>query len=202
MPKVAFFDVDTQFDFMDRRGKLFIKGSPRIISNLKRLTKFAARENITIFSSLDTHTKNDPEFKTFPAHCVKNTCGQKKISGTQLESRVFVGRKEFKKNKTENLLNKFKQIIIEKNTYTAFSNPNTKKLISGFDTFYVYGVALDYCLRACCLGLRKYKKSVFLITDAAKEVNPESRQKVINELKRKGVQFVKAKDVLSLNMQK
>ena len=66
--KIAFFDVDTQFDFINPRGKLFIKGAPKIISNFKKLTSFAKRKRITIISSIDTHIKNDPEFKIFPAH--------------------------------------------------------------------------------------------------------------------------------------
>lgn len=198
MPKVAFFDVDTQFDFMNPRGRLFIKGAPQIISNLRKLTAFAKRNNITIFSSLDSHVKNDPEFKTFPVHCIAGSSDQKKISATQLKGAASVGMKALKKDKITNLLNKFKQIIIGKNTYTVFVNPNIKQLIRGFDTFYVYGVALDYCVRACSLGLRKYKKNVFLISDATKEVNPKSKQKVINELRRRGVRFIKTKEALSL----
>lgn len=197
MSKVAFFDVDTQFDFIDPCGKLFIKDAQKIIGNLRKLTSFAKKRKIKILSSLDTHIKNDPEFKFFPAHCVQNSSGQKKIKGTQLKNTVFVGMKELKKDKILSLLNRFKQIVIKKNTYTVFANPNTKKLIGVFDTFYVYGVALDYCVRACCLGLRRYKKKVYLVTDATKEVDPKSKQKVINELKTKGIRFMKTKDIFS-----
>ncbi|MBL7130372.1 MAG: isochorismatase family protein [Candidatus Omnitrophica bacterium] len=197
MPRVAFFDVDTQFDFINPQGKLSIKGATKIISNLKSLTKFANRNNITVFSSLDSHKKNDPEFKTFPSHCIRDSRGQKKIPVTLFKRIVFIGMKELKRNKITSLLKRFKQIIIEKDTYTVFANPNTKKLITGFDTFYVYGVALDYCVRACCLGLKKYKKKVFLITDATKEVNSKLKNKVIKELRKKGVRFLKTKDILS-----
>ncbi len=196
--KVAFFDVDTQFDFMSPRGKLFVRDAPKIVNNLRRLTNFARKNNIIIFSSVDRHIKDDPEFKAFPSHCVKNTKGQKKISGTKLEKVAFIDMKEIKKDKIDFLLDKFKQIIIEKNTYTVFANPNTKKLIAGFQTFYVYGVALDYCVRVCCLGLCKYKKSVFLIVDAVKEVNLDSGLRILNELKQKGVKFIKTNRVISI----
>ena len=44
MAKTIFWDVDTQYDFMMRDGKLYVQGAEGIARNLKALTEFA-REN-------------------------------------------------------------------------------------------------------------------------------------------------------------
>ncbi|MFH1678059.1 MAG: isochorismatase family protein, partial [Candidatus Omnitrophota bacterium] len=75
--KVVFLDIDTQYDFMNPRGNLYVSGAERLIPNLRRLFKFAEINKIAIVSTLDTHRKDDPEFKVFPPHCIKDTSGYK-----------------------------------------------------------------------------------------------------------------------------
>ncbi|MDD2654617.1 MAG: isochorismatase family protein, partial [Candidatus Omnitrophica bacterium] len=70
MKKIAFVDIDTQFDFMKKKGRLSIRGAERIIPNLRKLTQFADKYKINIIASVDAHSVRDPEFKLFPAHCV------------------------------------------------------------------------------------------------------------------------------------
>ena len=83
--KILFIDIDTQNDFMFKEGNLYVPDAERIIENLKKLTEFAYRNNIPIFSSVDSHTQDDPEFKQFPPHCIKGTVGQKKIKETEIK---------------------------------------------------------------------------------------------------------------------
>ena len=174
--KTLFFDVDTQYDFMCRAGRLYVKGADKITGNLKVLTEFADKNNITVISSLDTHIKNDPEFKMFPAHCVKNTAGYKKI--------------------TQTLAGNTEQIFIEKRTFDAFSNPRTKQYIKPFDTAYVYGVATDYCVKAACLGLVKAGLKVYLVKDAIKAVTKKGERDTLRLLKAKGVILVATREVV------
>ena len=54
-----FWDVDTQVDFMNEDGQLFVEGAEDIKSNLKALTNLAKNENIPVAGSLDTHRYGD-----------------------------------------------------------------------------------------------------------------------------------------------
>ena len=173
---IVFFDVDTQYDFMRPGGKLYVKGADKIIKNLKVLTEFADKNNITIISSLDAHTKDDPEFKVFAPHCVKNTAGYKKIP--------------------QALARHTEQIFVEKCTFDAFSNPKTRQYIKPFDTAYVYGVATDYCVRAACLGLIKAGLKVYLVRDAIKAVTKKGEIDTLRLLKNKGVVLVATREVI------
>ncbi len=176
MGKAAFFDVDTQYDFMNPRGKLYVKGAEGIVRNLKKITLFADKCGIPIVSSLDWHLKNDPEFKLFPAHCLRNSGGAKKIK--------------------ETLAKKSRQVFIHKHTLDVFSNPKTKKVISRFDTVYIYGVALDYCVKAACLGSASLGLKVYLVSDTTKAISEKGRRQTIKELKYRKVKFIKTKDLI------
>src|SRR3989442_1118100 len=89
MARVIFWDVDTQYDFMHADGKLYVPEAERIIANLQRLTDYAHGHGIRIVASADDHVMGHPEIsdqpdwqRTFPAHCMRGTPGQKKIPET------------------------------------------------------------------------------------------------------------------------
>jgi len=55
MEDIIFFDIDTQYDFMHKNGNLYVPDAESIISNLKKLTQFAKRKNISVVASADKH---------------------------------------------------------------------------------------------------------------------------------------------------
>jgi nicotinamidase-related amidase len=174
MGGIVFLDIDTQFDFIDPAGKLYVSQAEKLIPNFRRLFNLAKKHNIPIVSSLDTHRSNDPEFKDFPPHCIKGTKGYKKIKQT-------IGTN---------------QILVVKHTIDTFSNPRIKAILKPYQNAYVFGVALDYCVRAACLGLVNSGIKTYLITDATKAVSSKGKTQTISLLKQKGVIFIKTKGLI------
>jgi nicotinamidase/pyrazinamidase len=170
MGKEVFADVDTQIDFMSPKGKLYVKNSEKIIPRLARLTAFADKNAVAIVSSLDSHTKNDPEFKIFPAHCLKNSPGYAKIKAT--------------------IAGKTRQVFLTKRSFDLFSNKKSKKIFAEFDTAYVYGVALDYCVKAACLGLASLGLETYLVKDATCPVSAGGGKDALELLKKKRIKFI------------
>src|SRR5437764_15358630 len=78
----VFFDVDTQNDFVLPAGALYVPGAEKIIPVVGRLNQCAADRGHRVISTVDAHTENDPEFRTWRPHCVLGTCGQQKPCGT------------------------------------------------------------------------------------------------------------------------
>src|SRR5262245_55035942 len=76
---MIFFDVDTQVDFMDSDGALYVQGSDLIRSNIEKLLLAAGEEEITTISSRCVDEPNDPEFAIFPPHCLEGTRGAVRI---------------------------------------------------------------------------------------------------------------------------
>src|ERR1700728_2944367 len=72
---VVFWEVDTQADFMLPGGKLYVPGAERLLPNIRKLTDAARQGRVFLVSHGCYHTQDDPEFQTFPPHCIKGTAG-------------------------------------------------------------------------------------------------------------------------------
>src|ERR1700748_1304114 len=73
--KVVFWEVDTQKDFMLPGGKLYVPGAERLLPNIQKLTDAARQDRVFLVSHGCYHAANDPEFATFPPHCIKGSAG-------------------------------------------------------------------------------------------------------------------------------
>jgi len=194
---VAFFDVDTQVDFMLPHGNLYVPGAEEIIPKLVRLMTFAREQSIPVISSADAHTPDDPEFKIWPPHCVIGTPGQQRIPETQFLDAVVVPSRAGAFTPPGRC-----QTIIEKPTYDTADNPNFDAILRslGPRRCIVFGVATEYCVRADALALRKRGFSVDLVVDAIRAITEEGGRKAIEEMKAVGVRVVKTADVCAANL--
>ena len=192
----VFVDIDTQFDFMDPHGNLYVPGAENIIDNIKALFDYAKEHKIKILSSIDAHTVDDPEFNLFPAHCVKGTPGNQKIAASMCNDNITIENRE--QEIIESIMD-HEQIIVESQTFDIFESINTDKIIKQLDaqSFVVFGVATDYCVRAAVLGLLKRGYNVSLVTDATKSITKEGNEKSLNQMKDAGAVFTTTEDIIT-----
>ncbi len=87
---LVFVDIDTQRDFLEPAGALFIAGSGAIIANLGRLTQFALGHQVPILATACCHEPDDPELKRFPAHCMRGSSGEKRVGATAVAGSVVL----------------------------------------------------------------------------------------------------------------
>ncbi|MGR3176294.1 MAG: cysteine hydrolase family protein [Candidatus Scalindua sp.] len=193
--KTVFVDIDTQFDFMDPQGNLYVPDAEDIIDNIKKLFDYAKEHKIKILSSTDAHTVDDPEFKLFPPHCVKGTSGNQKIEASTCKDNILI--ENIEQDITEFMLD-HEQTIIEKQSHDIFDNTNIDKVIVQLDAsdYVVFGVATDYCVKFAVLGLLRRGYKVTLVTDAVKATTQEGEEKSLNEMKNAGAVFTTTKDVV------
>lgn len=196
---VAFFDVDTQVDFMLPHGSLYVPGAEQIIPNLVTLMDFARRHDIPVISSADAHTPNDSEFKIWPPHCVIGTPGQQRIPETQFPDAVVVPNRAGAFTPPARWPG---QIIIEKPTYDTADNPNFDAILRslGPRRCIVFGVATEYCVRADALALRERGFATELVVDAIRPITDEGGRKAIEEMRAVGVRLVKTADVCGADL--
>ena len=88
--KTVFVDIDTQFDFMNPNGALYVPDAEDITDNIRKLFVYAKEHKIKILSSTDAHKADDPEFKLFPPHCVKDTPGNQKIEASTCKDNIII----------------------------------------------------------------------------------------------------------------
>jgi len=189
--QTAFFDVDTQRDFMVASGGLYVPGARMVAGNIRRLVGHAGKKGIRLFSTVDAHAPDDPEFRDFPPHCIPGSRGQEKIAGTLLDDRIAVRVvPKLSKRAIAEVL-KHDQVILESATYSVFTNPNVVPVLrgSGCTRFVVFGVATDYCVRAAALGLLGLGYAVDLVTDAIRGIAPETTQEALDEMRQAGARL-------------
>lgn len=196
MKEVVFIDIDTQIDFVLPHGKLYVPGAEMLIPYFKALTAIALKNDIQIISSVDTHIKNDLEFRQFHPHCVVGSRGQKKIPQTLLKQHVFIGQNILDKKELFKRMGWAQQLIFEKNTYDIFVNHNLLRALKPFHAAFVYGVALDYCVKYAVLGLLQAGLKVNLIRDATSSVNLEDGRCLLNSFKHHGVKLMTTKEII------
>src|SRR3954451_17872647 len=122
----VFFDIDTQLDFMLPAGALYVPGAEHMLPAIARLNQFAGTHGIPLISTTDAHAENDPEFRTYPPHCVGGTIGQTKPFSTVLDKRTVLPDKRIAP------FSLAPQIVLQKTVLNAFSNANLPTLLDSF----------------------------------------------------------------------
>ncbi len=190
-------DIDTQRDFIEPSGALYVPGAEHIVPNLHSLMQAAARAAVPVLSSADDHPKGDPEFADFPPHCLRGTRGQEKLPETLLERRITIEPGSQVSN-WRNVLESNDQIIFTKTTFSLWSNPAATGLLEHVDItqFIVFGVATEYCVRDSVLGLLKRDRRVVVVEDAIRPVSEETGQRALEEMTGAGATLARTADII------
>lgn len=196
--KIVFWEVDTQADFMLPGGSLYVPGAEKTIPNLKRLVDAARQGRVFLVSDACRHTPDDPEFKTFPPHCIRGTPGAEIVPEALAQTFVPVPNDPGFKL-PQNLLT-YQQVVIEKQTLDVFDNPLTSQIVDLLERgaeYFVFGVVTEYCVRLAAKGLLERGRKVSLVKDAIETLNPEHGRHTIDELKSVGAQLVTTEEALA-----
>jgi len=207
MPRVIFWDVDTQHDFMKADGKLYVPEAEHIIPNLRKLTDYAHGHGIRIVASADDHVTGHPEISdkpdwkiTFPPHCMRGTPGQKRIPETTLTDPLVI---EPAKTDPRALADRVRahrgDILFHKHRFDVFTNENVMTVLDVLDPedIVLYGVATDVCDKAAIEGLLERPHTrLFVVTDAIKGIDKDASEHLLKEWGEEGVRLVKTKEIV------
>ncbi len=204
---VIFWDVDTQHDFMDATGKLYVPGSEEIKPLLARLTGYAHQRELQIVASSDDHVPGhrelsaQPDFvETFPEHCMRGTPGAEKIPETKLLSPLIIEPDPIPHEQLSRALwSHGGDVLIRKHWFDVFTNPNTDTLLEAWDPteIVVYGVALDVCDKYAIEGfLQRGIPSIHLVVDATRAIHPDQSPALLESWKARDVHLVTTEEVL------
>ena len=205
--RVVFWDVDTQVDFMDPDGSLYVGGAEKLRANLERLTQTARTAGITLVHSADDHELSDDEIATdgadfadtFPPHCLRGSVGAERVPETVAapgaldiawDGSGFDGA----------AAREAAEIVVRKKRFDVFSNPATVPLLEALApaTVVVYGVALDICDRYAVEGMLDLGlPDVVVVGDAVAAVVPGTGKHLLGEWKSRGVRVLSTDEVVA-----
>jgi len=176
-----FWNVDTQEDFIDPEGNLYVRGAEKIRPVLKQITALAKDSGIRVMNTCDYHYINaeeiseNPDYITkFPPHCMAGTTGAQFITETDPETPLIIDWDSDLAIFAEfDDANRFRNIVLRKNEFDVFTgNPYTEKVLNILnpDRIFVYGVTTNICVDRVVEGLADRGFSVFVIGDAIREL--------------------------------
>ncbi len=191
--KTAFIDIDTQLDFLYPAGALHVPGAERIVDAIGRLNAHAVSQGIPLVSTMDAHLEDDAEFRSWSPHCVAGTLGQRKPAAT-LSARTAIVRNAA----GADLGFDAPQILVEKQSVDAFSNPYFPRLMEALavERCVVYGVALDVCVRHAAFALLKMGRRVEIVQDAVRGLSAQNELRMLNEFRAAGGLVISASALL------
>jgi len=179
--KILFMNVDSENDFIKKGGKLAIEGAEEILPAIAKMTDLSFGYGITTINTADEHRKGDPELSdtpdfvnTFPEHCMEDTDGAEFVDEAKLLYPIYVEydmpRADFDFDKK--LISQADEIIITKNEFDVSTNPYAEEVLKSInpDVVFVYGVALNVCVRFAVKFLVELGYTVYVVLDAVKEL--------------------------------
>ncbi len=195
---VVFWEVDTQVDFMLPDGKLYVPGAEKLLPNIQKLTQAARDGRVLLVSHGCYHIANDPEFSTFPPHCVKGTPGADFVPEALTDKILRVPNDPAGAPKS---LTGYKQVLLEKQTLDIFESRHVAEVLQQLDPkthFVVFGVVTEYCVRFAAKGLLDRGRKVSVVQDAIETLSKAASNETIAELKAKGASMITTGQALAL----
>lgn len=194
---IVLWEVDVQADFMLAGGKLYVPGAEKIIPHIASLVEAARTAGIFIVSSGDAHTPDDPEFQSFPVHCVQGTPGARILPEGLAQNPLTIPN-----DPTASALpplDRVPQVIFEKQTLDVFDNPRADLLVSHLGKeveYFVFGVVTEYCVIRAAKGLLRRGRKVSIIRDAIEQINADEGRRALDELKSLGAEFLSTREAV------
>jgi len=195
--KTIFWEVDTQADFMLPGGKLYVPGAEHLLPNIQRLTDAAREGKVFLVSHGCYHVPNDPEFATFPPHCIRKTEGANFVPEALTDKVFRISNDPAAKIPSD--LTPYQQILLEKQTLDIFESRHADELLQRFPRdahFVVFGVVTEYCVRFAAKGLLDRGRHVSVVKDAIETLSADAAQNTTAELQALGANFITTEEAL------
>jgi nicotinamidase/pyrazinamidase len=197
--KSVLWDVDTQVDFVDPRGKLAVPHAPAAVPAMARLVAAARAAGIPHVASADDHELTDAEISetpdyatTYPPHCLRGTHGAQKIAETVQADPVPLALTEVPGRWLEG-----REFLLLKKSFDVFTNPNADPLLELLDPdeVIVFGVATDVCDDAAIRGLLARGRAVTFVEEASRGLDEARTAACLAAWRESGVRFATVDEV-------
>jgi len=205
MSGTILWDVDTQVDFVEPGGKLYVPGAEQTKPTMASLVEAARAAGLVHVASADDHELSDPEISeqpdfesTWPPHCLRGTRGGEKIAETKQLDPLPLPLVPVPAAILRRLLEGRREILIPKKHYDPFANPNAEAMLDALDPdeIVLFGIATDICDDVAVRALLRRGRSVTFVEDAACGLDAERAAACTAAWREAGVSFTTAKEAI------
>ena len=173
----AFVGIDLVGDFVN--GKF---GSIKAEELAKRANVFLKRidQEETIVLTLDSHIKDDPEFRVWGEHCLRGTPGSELYGG----------------------LGEINAYHVKKRFYDAFYQSDLDGYLRGMNikSIYLFGISTDICVLHTAAGAFYRYYNITVIDDLCISLREEGHYMALEQMKRLyGANTIKSYELVNLD---
>jgi len=195
------WDVDTQVDFIEPGGKLYVAGAEEARPAIALLVEAARAAGVVHVASCDQHELSDPEISeepdfdsTWPPHCLLGTRGAEKIPETKQLDPLPLPLVPVPSGILRRLLEGGREVLIPKKQYDPFTNPNAEAMLDTLDpeAILLFGVATDICDDAAVRALLRRGRRITFVEDASRGVDEARVAACTSAWREAGVRFTTA----------
>jgi nicotinamidase/pyrazinamidase len=200
------WDVDTQVDFVEPGGKLYVEGAEETKSAMAQLVGAARAAGLVHVASADDHELSDPEISeapdfesTWPPHCLRGTRGAEKIPETQQLDPLPLPLVPLPVAILRRLLEGGREVLVPKKHFDPFTNPNLEAVLDVFDPdeILLFGVATDVCDDVAVRALLRRGRRVTFVEDAARGIDESRVVARLAAWREAGVGFTTAEEAVA-----
>ena len=166
MSKKALLVIDMLKDFIKEEGALYCGESSYAIVPFvsKKIDEFRREGNPVIFI-MDSHTKDDPEFKLFGKHCIEGSEGAQLGGGLEITGSDYV---------------------VKKATYDGYYNSTLKRILeeNRISKVFLVGVCTSICVMETAGSLVKREYKVYIYEDGVADFDKEAHEFALGRMKK------------------
>jgi nicotinamidase/pyrazinamidase len=190
--------VDAQKDFMLPEGKLYVPGAEKLLPRINKLVDLARTDQAFLVSHGCFHTPNDPEFSSFPPHCIKGTPGAEFVPEALAPKQVRMANDP--ESSLPSSFEDMQQIVLEKQTLDIFQSRHADALLARLPKdaeFTVFGVVTEFCVRFAAKGLIERGRKASVVIDAIETLGQPAGEQAICDLKSLGAKLISTEQALA-----
>jgi len=160
---------------------------------------WARHNNIRIISICEVNTNNNNGNNEVD-HRANCTDGQKKIRYTLLSSRTNFAADD-STDIPEDILQRYRQIILHKRCVDPFDEPRIDRLLSEVraDNFLIIGACAEDAIKATALGLLQRRKKVSIVVDAVGSFDRRNAELALRKMGAKGAKLIETKKLAGVS---
>lgn len=197
--KMGVIVIDVQADFTRfKKGSLAVEGTDQAyVKAVEESVRFLKTAGVPVYATQDWHPRNHASFFTshpgqkafdviklggrdqvlWPPHCVQNTPGAELLVNKKLFNAIV-------HKGTDSRYDSYSGFRDDGGKETEMDSTLKKEKIK---KLVVFGIAIDYCVKATALDAVAARYKVILIKDLSRGVSSETSQNAIEEMKAQGV---------------
>lgn len=182
MNRTILLDIDTQADFCNADGALYVPGADgaRTRAAMAKALAWARGAGVAHVATADEHRWGDAEITdtpdwetTFPPHCMAGTPGALFIPETEQDAPLRLHPEGHVAALAGEGIGA--EFFIPKTSVSCFDNPATDALLERLQVrrVFLFGVATDICVAAAWRALRERDIPVVVIADACAGIDQD-----------------------------